>query len=303
MHLNIKLNQWRAGRFLFLFAALLVLPLTLLAQTSADCLGCHSEPSLSTTRKGKTVPLFVDGKKFTASVHGSLECVACHEGFDPQALPHKKSIKPVQCQNCHTDGEVEKYNKSVHGTLTNGKSAVACSDCHSMHEIRKLTDAPPAERKAYAETVCARCHKDTDAKYRTSAHGTALAGGMAGAPSCIDCHDMHAVMAPADSAATTSRRHIAAMCLKCHRDDPEVRAKVGPSAAFIASYENSVHARAVKSGKEEAATCIDCHGAHELQKGTDPASRVSRKNIAETCGGCHIDVVDQYNKSIHGTAL
>ncbi len=303
MHVNMNAPQRQAHRFLLLLVALLALPLTAAAQTSADCLGCHGEPSLSTTRKGKSVSLYVDGRKFTSSAHGSLDCVACHEGFNPAALPHARTIKPVQCQNCHADGEVERYNKSVHGKARDGKPAAACADCHSTHEIRKLSDAPPAERKAFAEEACARCHKDAEAMFRTSAHGAALAGGVAGAPSCIDCHDSHAVLSPSDSSAMTSRRNIAATCLKCHLDDPEVRAKVGPSAAFIASYENSVHARAVKSGSEEAAVCIDCHGSHDLKKGTDPASRVSRKNVAATCGGCHLDVFDQYKTSIHGTAL
>ena len=294
------------ARHLLLLAALSLLsgcPVLLMAQSAADCLGCHNDPSLSTTRKGKAVSLHVDGRKFASSVHGALECVACHEGFDPAALPHAKSIKHVVCQSCHTDATFERYKLSVHGVPKDGKPAAACSDCHSTHEIRKLSEASPQDRKAYAETVCAKCHATNDAQYRTSAHGVALAAGVAGAPSCFDCHDEHEVKAPSDTAATTSRRNVAAMCLKCHRDDPQVRASVGPSSAFIASYENSIHAHAVKSGREEAATCIDCHGAHTLKKGSDPTSMVSRNNIARTCGGCHLDVAGQYKTSIHGTAF
>jgi hypothetical protein len=59
----------------------------------------------------------------------------------------------------------------------------------------------------------------------------------------------------------------------------------------------------MKGGNELAATCTDCHGSHEMKKGSSPDSKVAKKNIAETCGMCHADVKDQYASSIHGTAL
>ena len=284
-------------------AALLALPGTLAAQTAADCLGCHGEASLSTTRKGKTVSLGVDARKFASSAHGQLECVACHQNFNPAVLPHARSITPVDCQTCHSDEKYAQYQQSIHATVQKGgKLAATCADCHSAHEIRVLSGAPPALRKAYAEIVCAKCHAASDTVYKTSAHGVALAGGVEGAPNCIDCHGEHGARAPSDTLAATSRRNVAAMCLKCHRDNPEVGATVGPSAAFVASYENSVHARAVHQGKEEAATCVDCHGAHDLKKGADPTSRVARANIVETCSSCHGDIAEQYKASIHGAS-
>jgi nitrate/TMAO reductase-like tetraheme cytochrome c subunit len=276
----------------------------LYAQSADQCLACHSEPSLSTEKNGKTVSLYVDGKKFAASVHGPLDCVACHVGFDPNEIPHAKKIRPVNCQSCHTGEHAERYRQSIHAQKgKNGKPNATCADCHSAHEIRNLADAPAAERKAFAEETCARCHPSVDSTYRTSTHGLAVASGIMGAPTCIDCHNEHDVQAPSDTSAVTSRRKVAAMCLKCHLDNPEVRAKVGLSTAFIGSYENSVHARAMKNGQEEAATCIDCHGWHDLKKGSDPTSSVARRNIAETCGRCHVEIKDQYESSIHGTAF
>jgi len=78
---------------------------------------------------------------------------------------------------------------------------------------------------------------------------------------------------------------------------------VAPSAAFISSYEKSVHGQAQKHGNDDAATCTDCHGGHEMMKGSNPSSLVARKNVASTCGQCHLDVVAQYKESIHGTAV
>jgi cytochrome b subunit of formate dehydrogenase len=136
-----------------------------------------------------------------------------------------------------------------------------------------------------------------------SDHGAALATGVKGAPTCIDCHDEHNVRKSSDSTAQTSHSNVVAMCLRCHLDNPDVREKVGPSAGFISSYEKSVHARSVRNGNTAAATCIDCHGSHEMRKGNNPASNVARKNIAATCGRCHGDVLMEYRGSIHGTSF
>lgn len=277
---------------------LLALPLQLAAQTRSDCLTCHGEKSLTTTRKGRTVPLFVNGKNFSESVHGELECVACHEGFKPDQLPHAKKIAPVKCQNCHDGEQFEKYQKSVHATAD-----VQCAACHTTHEIRKLTDGDPAVRKQFVQEVCTTCHADQNAKFMDSDHGRALAAGTLGAPSCIDCHDEHGVMAVADDSANTNRKNVAAMCEKCHIDNPSVREKVASSAAFISSYENSIHGQAQKRGNTDAATCTDCHGGHEMKKGSNPSSLVAKKNVAATCGQCHLDVLAQYKESIHGTAV
>src|SRR5208337_5621390 len=58
-------------------------------QPGAECLACHGEKSMSTTRAGRTVSLYVDGKKFAASVHGSFGCTGCHADLEGKELPHE----------------------------------------------------------------------------------------------------------------------------------------------------------------------------------------------------------------------
>ncbi len=48
----------------------------LFSQTNVECLGCHSEKSFAMEKKGKSISLFVDGKKFASSSHGALDCAA-----------------------------------------------------------------------------------------------------------------------------------------------------------------------------------------------------------------------------------
>jgi len=302
---KISREKQRFGGRMAVFILLCVAWITppgMVAQPTEECMTCHGESGLSIERKGKTVPLFVDGKKFGNSAHADLECVACHDGFKPDEIPHARTIKPVDCSTCHSD-QVSGYSHSVHSQQRRGKASASCVDCHSMHEIQKVSDKDQVERKGLAAQVCERCHRDVAARFESSDHGVALRAGTRGAPSCIDCHNEHDVVAPMSEGARTSRAKEAAMCLSCHLDNPEVRAKIGPSAGFISSYENSIHGQALKSGLEGAATCSDCHGSHEMKKGSNPASRVSKKNISATCGQCHGDVRAQYDESTHGRAI
>jgi hypothetical protein len=43
------------------------------------CFLCHGEPDRKTTLpSGETLPLYVSQESFEGSVHGDLECIACH---------------------------------------------------------------------------------------------------------------------------------------------------------------------------------------------------------------------------------
>ena len=277
---------------------------TLQSQTADECLACHGERTLTMQKKGKTISIFVDGASFKQSAHAGLECISCHEGFDLEAIPHARKITPVNCLNCHDGANLVRYKESIHGISRDGKKpAASCIDCHSMHSIQKVSDKNSVALKDFEVEVCAKCHGDVKAKYSRSDHGKALASGEKGAPTCVSCHGEHEVQSSLNDSSRTSHQKIAAVCLSCHLDDPEVRAKVGPSAGFVSSYEMSVHGQAVKNGNEMAATCIDCHTSHEMLKGSDPASTVAKKNIASTCGRCHGEIEEQYANSIHGKAV
>ena len=277
-----------------------------LAQSSDDCLMCHSEKSLTMKKGGRTVPLFVDKGTLQKSTHASLACVDCHVGFNPSDTPHAKVIKPVQCQTCH---EIAAYDKSIHGraivTSVGSKAlpAASCKDCHGKHEILSPKDPKSLTNRIHLAATCGKCHETEDRHFMLSAHGTAFEGGVKGAPTCIDCHGEHNVEGTSSKDSKVYKTREAKVCLSCHLDNPDVRRRVGPSAGFIASYENSVHGVALASGNTKAATCSNCHGAHDMKKGSDVTSQVSRWNIVQTCSQCHADIAKTFNESIHGTAL
>src|ERR1035438_2134278 len=105
-------RKWRAGPVVavpMLPAALLALrfserPVRAADQPGAECLACHGDKSTTTTRAGKTVSLYVDGKKFATSVHASFGCTGCHADLEGKDFPHEKPA-PVKCGACHSRSE------------------------------------------------------------------------------------------------------------------------------------------------------------------------------------------------------
>ena len=60
-------------------------------------MACHSDKRLTTKRGARTVSLFVDGKKFSSSVHSGLSCTSCHADLDGKDLPHSTPLAKVNC--------------------------------------------------------------------------------------------------------------------------------------------------------------------------------------------------------------
>lgn len=280
-----------------LISTLLLFPALLKGQSSDDCLMCHGDASLTTTRNGGEVQLYVDRDTFGHSAHGSLECVDCHQGFDPTEIPHAKKIQPVQCSTCH---DTETYDKSVHGRMFGGEG---CKDCHGKHDILPASDPDSRVNRNHLVSTCGACHSDEDERYSRSKHGVALATGAEAAPSCVDCHGSHGIIPVSDPKSVLYKTKEPAVCLKCHIDDAAVRKKVGIAAGFIKGYEESVHGVKLAQGDLKAASCSDCHGAHDMMLGSDQNSQVNKFKIPDTCGRCHGDIVKTYSESIHGKAL
>ncbi|MBI4363905.1 MAG: cytochrome b/b6 domain-containing protein [Candidatus Latescibacteria bacterium] len=157
---------------------------------------------------------------------------------------------------------------------------------------------------AVQDSACARCHAEQVAHYERSAHGKAAAVAQPGAPTCLTCH-LKPITQTHFAAADSARHKIEQerLCLSCHLDDAQVRARMTPGAGFIAAYEKSVHSAALHAGNAKSATCADCHGSHEMAKGFEPASRANKMHIPATCGACHEKIAKAYSGSVHGAAL
>lgn len=292
-------------RFLFTLV-LLLLPAAALSQSRDDCLMCHSDESLTTERNGREVSLFVGESHFAGSVHEKLVCVACHTGFDPEALPHKENIRPVNCMVCHTDaGREHAFHPqmvSVRGREQDDDKN--CKTCHGQHDVERMTDPQTGHAGPEVADLCGTCHGDVLEAFSLSSHGEAVKEGVSGAPNCITCHQTDVLHGRhADEDIAMAKQTVEKLCLSCHLDDPEVRARTSPTAGFIMAYDASVHGKAILEGNGDAASCVDCHGSHQMAKAMTAGSKVNKAHISETCAQCHGDIKEVYAESAHGVAV
>ena len=225
-------------------AIVFVLLLTTGAYAAVDsCFACHS------VQEGMSLI-------FKKDIHYAkgLSCADCHGGdrtiddMNVSKLPATgfrrrptRQQMPEYCGRCHGDAaymakydpkmsvdQLALYAKGVHGkALAAGQTKSAqCTDCHSVHDTRAVTDPlSPAGPKKVADT-CAKCHAATAAAFRETAHGKEF--NYDRRPACVTCHANHDT-APATAALITDKD---VGCTRCHKADSDY-AKAGAEIAQV----------------------------------------------------------------------
>lgn len=157
------------------------------------------------------------------------------------------------------------FAKSVHG---NNK----CTSCHKGFglSIPQHQADPKKDYKEVAIESCEGCHQKEFMAYQTSAHAKQFYGDKAG-PICISCHGSHGIKQVRLGSETAEFKMSMARdsCGRCHQDKFE-KAK------------HEFHFKALSLGYARAATCFDCHGAHQnlsLKAGT--------QETVQQCRQCH----------------
>jgi cytochrome b subunit of formate dehydrogenase len=286
-----RIPRW--GLLISAVLALLFLPSSVRAQTKplpdADCLACHGQKDLKSSA-GKSV--FVDAAKHKASVHSILGCADCHT--DIKGFPHPDHIAQVNCATCHAD-EAAVMGKSVHSVL--GTGIDACTTCHGEAHYTK-----PAA--ALIPQLCSQCHSEEVKGFLASVHGQAAKRGDPQAPTCESCHGpVHKILMAQDPASPAAKQNLPSTCASCHSNPAFLAKHQIPFDHPVATYQSSVHGRAIAAGNLHAATCSDCHGSHAIYEARDPRSKINHWNIPATCGACHTQIAKTYGASIHGQAI
>lgn len=223
-------------------------------------------------------------------------CVDCHGGHTVEPAAVMAAEPVATCQGCHNTFE-EPAVEAMHAeVVANLGAEQSCQTCHM--------DTPPPT----ADSGCKDCHALLDEPValasgetfdphvdpnviHDSVHGPQeLNGEPYGPLQCTECHsDSERYAFPHEPLTVETRRELtvqsAALCTDCHEHIEEQHA-------------DSMHAVALAEGNLDAATCIDCHGSHEIQPPNEP-----RERISQTCGNCHGEVEEQYVTSVHGEAL
>ncbi|MGZ5453193.1 MAG: cytochrome c3 family protein, partial [Candidatus Aminicenantales bacterium] len=121
-----------------------------------------------------------------------------------------------------------------------------------------------------------------------SIHGREALKGNPDVPLCVDCHGEHAIAPAALPASPTARARVPDTCSTCHAR-PEIMRKYGVPEDRIATFIDSFHGIAIGMGGTAEASCVDCHGVHDIRPASDPESAVFPANLPKTCGqaSCH----------------
>lgn len=130
------------------------------------CLGCHAKADLRpVTERGSGLKIHIPERTFERSVHGKMDCVACHAPKagpgDFKDIPHtlRRDALP-SCMNCHDkafDHVRRQIGKSRHFEKQGAK--IACADCHNPHTQQRVTAMDSyAASVADSNKPCVDCH-------------------------------------------------------------------------------------------------------------------------------------------------
>jgi hypothetical protein len=263
------------------------------------CLDCHGQanahaiahPTKLTGADKEAMCRKCHANKATAlqaSAHGNVNmqadkrptCLYCH-GAQFHSVAAANSLTPTQkdspCRSCHTE-KVEELARSVHGT-----AGTSCLGCHggNAHGVKPPRTLPQSEKIA----ACATCHKAKVAAYTSSVH--ARPDKQPGDhPTCFSCHGDNPHLMQKSPAPTPLQK--VTLCSRCH-ENAALMARYGRTDA-VEAYMSTYHGRAItKLRLSKEATCVDCHGIHEVQDPGEPNAPTSPRRTVEICGKCHTD--------------
>jgi len=183
--------------------------------------------------------------------------------------------------------------------VTGPHQDLSCSECHGPQMGPARDPSSPLNRKRVPDT-CGRCHARQQALYAESSHGRGVASGDTISPTCVSCHDTHAMRPASDPEARISPARVVFTCAECHEDPTILRAANLPYAA-VEHYEETYHGIAQAHGITDVATCVSCHGSHDVFPSTDRRSRLHPSNIERTCLNCHSEVKPQMVTAVRHT--
>ncbi|HEY7686907.1 MAG TPA: multiheme c-type cytochrome [Gemmatimonadales bacterium] len=249
------------------------------------------------------------GRDWEASIHAANavsqgdapNCVRCHGSHvvvgvaDRRSPTHPLNVAAL-CGSCHADPRitgtyfatankaqartaVAQFHKTVHGNaLTRDGLIVSatCNDCHGAHKVLPADSAASSVNRRNIPATCGACHVGVAEVYEQSAHGVAYRSGKKNiqgheAPVCVDCHTAHGIVR-ADQPQWLLG--VVAECGACHE-------------RLYETYFETYHGKVTRLGFTLAATCSDCHTAHDMRPASDSRSSVFPSNLVATCARCH----------------
>lgn len=221
-----------------------------------------------------------------ASAHIGLSCSDCHVGVEAN---HGATVPAVDCSACHKSN-AEAFQLGIHWKLLarGSQAAPDCVDCHGSHDIGQLSQGVKSIHDLAILDTCGQCHEKQKNEFIQSSHGAAFEdlAKRDFAPVCTSCHNEHAIFDAKAPGSPVSASKMPDTCGGCH-EDPAFAEALSIPGNRQSSYEDTIHGLRNRFGKENVATCEDCHGYHLVLPQADQRSLISETNIIGTCGKCH----------------
>jgi len=249
----------------------------------------------------------IEGKLWEAEPHKLPACADCHQPHRIRNVFYDQGMADRDCMSCHEKPEIvsSKDGRSLQVFADDMQSSIhsntACAQCHSQVQ---------ASHERPCETItekvnCGSCHEDQQKQYLRGRHGQLFTEKDPDAPTCLECHGTHRILGHKDSDSPVFALNVPDLCARCHREGEKAAKRYqGTEHDILARYEESIHGKGLrKSGLTVTANCADCHTAHQELPASDPDSSVNHARIAETCAKCHHGIAEQFEASIHVTAV
>ena len=237
-----------------------------------------------------------------AAIALAATLIAIALAFLPQTVARAYDLDENNCLACHSNPGLTKQNGN--GTISLyvdanelTQSAHRYLDCTTCHTTKPHEVPTPLDKLSLAQK-CGTCHQYQLKRHLTSIHGQQLLSGNQDVATCTDCHSTtgnpHSIVRVLEPRASTYPKNIAQTCAKCH-NDPALMGKYGIVEKVYESYMRSFHGKAIQLASDKVAvellnkaTCINCHGTHDIQAVNDPTAPVAgMANLAKTCERCH----------------
>jgi cytochrome b subunit of formate dehydrogenase/nitrate/TMAO reductase-like tetraheme cytochrome c subunit len=221
---------------------------------------------------------------------GILFSLGISESASTTSTP-PKDIPSSDCLDCHQDADEVGEENVVDAARFKGgphveDNGVYCSSCHAGGEAH-MEEPGPMEPAS-----CTECHEDVIQEFGSSAHATRTVRSDQKQPNCQSCHGVaHDIRYSKDQASPVNRLNQPKTCGGCH------------GGAILENYKKSIHGQMLLEGKEGGPTCSSCHGSHGILPADIKRSPQFKRQVLESCGGCHKEVFNVYKESVHGTAF
>ncbi len=266
---------------------------------ASSCVRCHLELEEELQQPAKLSSEDIHFQKGLSchNCHGGDPTIGVETGGPEDSMSRAKGYIGVPkrgkiaglCASCHNNldtmrrynpqARVDQYSEyvtSVHGKqyLKGDSNVATCTDCHSAHGVRSVSNPTSPVYATNVADTCARCHADAKRMaaykipanqrelYGKSVHGEALIKNRdLSAPTCNDCHGNHGATPPGvDSVAN--------VCGQCHATQWDLFNKSPHKKAFA---ENQLPA------------CVTCHEHHGILRTSDNMLGVEASANCVTC--------------------